>query len=170
MPAQTAGPLHRMHLSRLSYSMMSCAAPPPPPPPPAAPTKRADGRVIATPYAKKLAKDMGIDLANIGGSGPNGRITASDVEAAKNGGEPTLQPPKPSGTKPLQLGQRTSCDAYLACCTLSPLCDVYSNDTQQLLRLPLSFSTYIIISLRSTLHAESYVLLRPVTPKEDQKC
>ncbi len=31
---------------------------------------------------------MGIDLANIGGSGPNGRITASDVEAAKNGGAP----------------------------------------------------------------------------------
>ena len=64
-----------------------CAAPPPPPQPPAAPTKRADGRVIATPYAKKLAKEMGIDLANIGGSGPNGRITASDVESAKNGGE-----------------------------------------------------------------------------------
>lgn len=43
--------------------------------------------MIATPYAKKLAKEMGIDLANIGGSGPNGRITASDVESAKNGGE-----------------------------------------------------------------------------------
>ena len=77
--------------------MMSCAAPPPPPLP-AAPTKRADGRVIATPYAKKLAKDMGIDLANIGGSGPNGRITASDVEAAKNGGAPLL-PRIPSGKR-----------------------------------------------------------------------
>lgn len=30
--------------------------PPPPPPPAAAPQKRADGRIIATPYAKKLAK------------------------------------------------------------------------------------------------------------------
>ena len=69
----------------------SSAAPPPPPPPPAPVNKRADGRVIATPYAKKLAKDMGIDLANIGGSGPNGRITASDVEAAKNGGEALAQ-------------------------------------------------------------------------------
>ena len=63
----------------------------PPPPPPAPVNKRADGRVIATPYAKKLAKDMGIDLASIGGSGPNGRITASDVEAAKNGGEALAQ-------------------------------------------------------------------------------
>ena len=72
------------------------AAPPPPPPPPAAPTKRADGRVIATPYAKKLAKEMGIDLASIGGSGPNGRITASDVEASKTGGVPSfLSRPQP---------------------------------------------------------------------------
>lgn len=72
----------------------TATAPPPPPPlppPPAAPVnKRADGRVIATPYAKKLAKDLGIDLSTIGGSGPNGRITTSDVEALKNGGGPFL--------------------------------------------------------------------------------
>ncbi len=67
----------------------AAAAPPPPPPPPAAapaPAKRADGRIIATPYAKKLAKDLGISLETVAGSGPNGRITASDVEAMKNGG------------------------------------------------------------------------------------
>ncbi len=78
-----------------SIRVLCCAAPPsPPPPPPAAPSKRADGRVIATPYAKKLAKDLGIDLAGIGGSGPNGRITASDVESAKNGGLRLMQRPK----------------------------------------------------------------------------
>lgn len=76
----------------LLSELLCCAAPPPPPPPPpAAPTKRTDGRVIATPYAKKLAKEMGIDLASIGGSGPNGRITASDVESAKNGGPLLVQ-------------------------------------------------------------------------------
>lgn len=68
----------------------AAAAPPPPPPPPApvaaAPaTKREDGRVIATPFAKKLAKELGIDLASVAGSGPAGRITASDVEASRNG-------------------------------------------------------------------------------------
>ena len=42
-------------------------APPPPPPPAAAPQKRADGRVVATPYAKKLAKDLGVDLNNVAG-------------------------------------------------------------------------------------------------------
>lgn len=50
-----------------------------------APQPRADGRVIATPYAKKLAKDLGVDLSTIVGSGPAGRITAGDVEAIKNG-------------------------------------------------------------------------------------
>ena len=94
--------------------LRSSAAPPPPSPPPAAPTKRADGRVIATPYAKKLAKEMGIDLASIGGSGPNGRITASDVEAAKNGGVP------PSDMSVMQFSTRTAFqDDLESCCCVS---------------------------------------------------
>jgi len=63
----------------------AAAAPPPPPPAPVA-APRADGRVIATPYAKQLAKDLRVDLATVGGTGPNGRITASDVERAAKGG------------------------------------------------------------------------------------
>lgn len=65
------------------------APPPPPPPPPPAPTgpaPRADGRIIATPYAKKLAKDLKVDLSKVGGTGPNGRITAEDVERASGKG------------------------------------------------------------------------------------
>lgn len=45
-----------------------------------APAPRADGRVIATPYAKQLAKDLRVDLSKVAGTGPNGRITAADVE------------------------------------------------------------------------------------------
>lgn len=70
-----------------------------PPPPPAGPAPRADGRVIATPYAKQLAKKHRVDLKVVGGSGPNGRITASDVEraaglapAAANGAAPVAAP------------------------------------------------------------------------------
>lgn len=58
------------------------ATAPAPAPVAAAPAPRADGRVIATPYAKQLAKDLKVDLSRVGGSGPNGRITASDVERA----------------------------------------------------------------------------------------
>jgi pyruvate dehydrogenase E2 component (dihydrolipoamide acetyltransferase) len=35
---------------------------------------------VASPYAKKLAADAGISLAGVGGSGPNGRILAADVQ------------------------------------------------------------------------------------------
>ena len=79
------------------------AAPAPPTPPPApaasqAPAlqKRADGRIIATPYAKKLAKELGVDLNSLAGSGPAGRITASDVEGFKKGGNGAATAPSPA--------------------------------------------------------------------------
>jgi pyruvate dehydrogenase E2 component (dihydrolipoamide acetyltransferase) len=42
-------------------------------------------RVFASPLAKRMAKDAGIDLARIQGSGPHGRVIARDVEGAKAG-------------------------------------------------------------------------------------
>ena len=44
------------------------------------------GRVFATPLARRMAKQAGIDLASLKGSGPNGRIIRIDVEAAHKGG------------------------------------------------------------------------------------
>ncbi len=40
----------------------------------------ADGRIKASPLAKSLAKDKGIDIGKVAGSGENGRITKKDVE------------------------------------------------------------------------------------------
>ena len=51
-----------------------------PPVPAVAPP--SNGRLIASPRAKKLASQMGVDLAGVRGSGPNGRIQAEDVERA----------------------------------------------------------------------------------------
>ena len=42
--------------------------------------------VKATPPVRKLAKELGIDLASVAGTGPDGRITAEDVRAAAEGG------------------------------------------------------------------------------------
>ncbi|KAM7507617.1 hypothetical protein LguiA_018070 [Lonicera macranthoides] len=39
-------------------------------------------RIVASPYAKKKAKELGVDLSGVVGSGPMGRIVAKDVEAA----------------------------------------------------------------------------------------
>ena len=40
---------------------------------------RSDGRVLAVPAARQLAREMGIDLKDVRGSGPNGRIRIADV-------------------------------------------------------------------------------------------
>jgi pyruvate dehydrogenase E2 component (dihydrolipoamide acetyltransferase) len=42
-------------------------------------------RVFSSPLARRLAREAGIDLARIQGSGPHGRVIARDVEAAKSG-------------------------------------------------------------------------------------
>ncbi len=47
------------------------------------------GRVKASPLAKRLAKEAGLDLATIVGTGPNGRIVKSDIETAKASGGAT---------------------------------------------------------------------------------
>jgi pyruvate dehydrogenase E2 component (dihydrolipoamide acetyltransferase) len=41
--------------------------------------------VFSSPLARRLAKDAGIDLARVQGSGPHGRVIARDIEAAKSG-------------------------------------------------------------------------------------
>jgi len=49
---------------------------------------QADGkgtRIFASPLARRLAKEAGLDLANIQGSGPHGRVVARDIDAAKSG-------------------------------------------------------------------------------------
>ena len=50
----------------------------------AAPEKDGD-RVFASPLARRIAEDKGIDLASVKGSGPRGRIVKADVESAKPG-------------------------------------------------------------------------------------
>ncbi len=64
------------------------AASPAPAATPAAPAAAtaAGGRVKATPLAKKVAKELGVDLAAVAGSGPGGRILREDVEKAKAAG------------------------------------------------------------------------------------
>jgi pyruvate dehydrogenase E2 component (dihydrolipoamide acetyltransferase) len=76
------------------------AKPQPAPPPPSgaamragtheqpasAPRSNGHGRVFASPLARRLAKEAGIDIGRIAGSGPHGRVIARDVEQAKTGG------------------------------------------------------------------------------------
>ena len=50
------------------------------------------GKVKASPIAKKLAAELGVDLTSINGSGPGGRITREDVEEASKGSSSAVDP------------------------------------------------------------------------------
>lgn len=82
----------------------SPAAPPQPQPVAATPVAATsngastqNGRLVASPRARKLAKDLKIDLTTLRGSGLHGRIVAEDVEAAagKPASAPTIAPVAP---------------------------------------------------------------------------
>ncbi len=77
-------------------------SPPPAPKPPAsAPTDPLDGkRVFASPLARKIAEQKGVDLAAVTGSGPRGRIVKSDVEAAKPSAKPAAAAPAAKAPAP----------------------------------------------------------------------
>ncbi|KAL7176533.1 hypothetical protein ACSBR2_029963 [Camellia fascicularis] len=94
------------------------SAPPPPPvvakaaPAAAAssvhPASEGGKRIVASPYAKKLAKELNVDLRGVVGSGPMGRIVAKDIEAAAvAGGAPAAteaEAPKVVVSPKIELG------------------------------------------------------------------
>jgi len=58
------------------------------------PSKPA-GKIMVSPRAKKMAEDLGVDLATVRGTGPAGKITEADIKAAaeaKSAGPATAQP------------------------------------------------------------------------------
>lgn len=50
------------------------------------PVEQAEKRVLASPLAKRLAKDQGLDLSSVKGSGPSGRVMSRDLAGAKKTG------------------------------------------------------------------------------------
>src|SRR5262249_40488849 len=100
-PAKPAAPPAPAHASPQPAAQAAPAAAPttpaprPAPPPPQrkeapsraeAPRTNGHGRVFSSPLARRLARDAGIDIARIAGTGPHGRVIARDVEQAKSGG------------------------------------------------------------------------------------
>ncbi len=70
-----------------SPAPQTATAPPPPAPatrkaPNGAGNGAAEGRIFASPLARRMAEQAGLSLASLKGSGPNGRIVKADVEAA----------------------------------------------------------------------------------------
>jgi pyruvate dehydrogenase E2 component (dihydrolipoamide acetyltransferase) len=99
-PARAAGP---------GPTRTTAVAPPAAPARPAGPAAapaRVDGPVAATPATRRLARELGVDLKTVRGSGPGGRALEADVRAAAAGTgvatPPSARPAAPEGpAKPL---------------------------------------------------------------------
>jgi pyruvate dehydrogenase E2 component (dihydrolipoamide acetyltransferase) len=107
-------------------SAPAAAAPPPSPPAAASPAPQKGngasppaGRIFASPLARRMAAQAGLELAALKGSGPNGRIVRADIEAALAGAPaspapaaaptPTAAPPaaaRPPAAAPISITAR----------------------------------------------------------------
>ncbi|PHP67872.1 pyruvate dehydrogenase complex dihydrolipoamide acetyltransferase [Zhengella mangrovi] len=68
--------------------------------PQSGPAPSAGGdRVFSSPLARRIARDAGIDIAGVSGSGPKGRVVKADVEAAIKGGGAKAEAPKGAAGK-----------------------------------------------------------------------
>ncbi|KAF5809395.1 putative dihydrolipoyllysine-residue acetyltransferase [Helianthus annuus] len=91
-PAQTSAPAPALAPARVAS---------------AHPASEGGKRVVASPYAKKLAKELNVELGLVVGSGPMGRVVAKDVEAAAvaaalavaEPGKTVAEPVKPDGVE-----------------------------------------------------------------------
>ena len=72
------------------------------PAPKAAPAAAAGDRVKASPLARRIAEQQGIDLAAVSGTGPNGRVVKADLEGAQPGqAKPAAAAPQPAAPAPV---------------------------------------------------------------------
>ncbi|MSO55035.1 MAG: pyruvate dehydrogenase complex dihydrolipoamide acetyltransferase [Rhodospirillales bacterium] len=98
----------------------AAAAPMPAKPQQAAPTSqpvrrntpKSDGRIFASPLAKRLAAQAGVDLSQVQGSGPHGRILKRDIEQAPTGSRAvaTRSAPMPERPHAIAFGDRAYAD------------------------------------------------------------
>jgi pyruvate dehydrogenase E2 component (dihydrolipoamide acetyltransferase) len=79
-----------------------------------------DGRIKASPVARRMARDLGVELAELEGSGPGGRIVKADVEAASKGnGKPAKEKepereeePAPDDRQAVKSGAKGDVDVH----------------------------------------------------------
>jgi pyruvate dehydrogenase E2 component (dihydrolipoamide acetyltransferase) len=72
-----------------------------------------DGRIKASPVARRMAGELGVELAELEGSGPGGRIVKADVEAASKGnGQPAEKEEKEEAAAPSEAGAKGKAEVH----------------------------------------------------------
>ncbi|MFL0786236.1 MAG: dihydrolipoamide acetyltransferase family protein [Prochlorococcus sp.] len=105
-PAADPTPAQAVSKAKKEPAPAALASPPIAPQPVASVTAVSNGRIVASPRAKKLAAQMGVDLNKLRGSGPHGRIQADDVQQAA--GQPISVPRVAEGSAPAAVGHAGS--------------------------------------------------------------
>ncbi len=108
VPKDAAAPAAAPAAAKPAPAAAPAAAPAPSAPktaPAAAPALQpaaasSGARIFASPLAKRIAAEKGVDLSRIKGSGPNGRIVRADVESAKPGAAPAPAPAAAPASRP----------------------------------------------------------------------
>ena len=114
-PAAVAAAAAPPAMATAASAAVSSAAPAQQPAPPAAATAPASGeRQFASPLAKRIAKEAGLDLAKIAGSGPHGRVVERDVRAAMEGGTAKAAPAATPAAAPAPAAAAPKAPAALA--------------------------------------------------------
>jgi pyruvate dehydrogenase E2 component (dihydrolipoamide acetyltransferase) len=107
-PAQTAvrPPRENQEPAHAPAAGAPSPAPSEAPPTPSPAGVGGDGRVKASPIARRIASDRGLDLSALSGSGPGGRIVKADVERALESGvaAPAAAPAAPAAPRPAPAG------------------------------------------------------------------
>ena len=82
--------------SKAETAQATTPAPPPTTPGAAAPPSGEAGRLLASPVARRMAQELGIDLSQVRGSGPGGRVIKEDIETYVRQPVPVMPKPGPA--------------------------------------------------------------------------
>jgi len=107
MSAAAPKPKEAVNKQEDTVSADKVAAPAAAAPAPAAPAAADGSRLFATPLARRIAAEKGLDLSTITGSGPHGRIIKADVDGASAQPAKAAPTPAPAGATPAATGPST---------------------------------------------------------------
>eukprot|EP00095_Tigriopus_kingsejongensis_P003935 snap_masked-scaffold9114_size2499-processed-gene-0.0 protein:Tk03935 transcript:snap_masked-scaffold9114_size2499-processed-gene-0.0-mRNA-1 annotation:"branched-chain alpha-keto acid dehydrogenase subunit e2" len=159
-PAAAAAPVAQAPTAAPTAASAPAAAP-------AAPVK--DGtRVFATPLARRIAADKGLDLASVTGSGPHGRIVKADVENANAAAKPAAAAAAPAKAATAAMASGPSTNVVLKTYADRPFKEVSLDGMRKTIaaRLTEAKQTVPHFYLRRDIHLDALMKFRAQLNKQ----